>query len=125
MAGEANGVFFELGSLAFERHPPEGVTSVLAVGYSPVKLVFAGGSAFVGVLLSDFLDGTAADKFKGGGASLAKLVEVVAGEVFPMLSPVVPVCLVAVIPDGIGFSGHPAEEGVCLSLTRRRRVLIT
>ena len=110
VAGEADGAALACSSATLEWYPSEGVAVVLAVGYAPAEPVFAGGFSFVGVLLADFLDGAAADMAEGSAASLAELVEVEAGEVLFVLSVVVSVCLVAVVPDGVGLSSHLVEQ---------------
>ena len=61
--------------------------------------------------MSYFLDGAAADKVEGRAASGTEFVEVETGQVLSVLSPVVPACLVAVVPDGVDFCGHTAQEG--------------
>ena len=63
-----------------------------------------------GVVLADFLDGAVANEVEGRAASRTECVEVEAGQMPPVLSPVVPVRLVAVVPDGVDFSGHATQE---------------
>ena len=62
-------------------------------------------------MLADFLDGAVADEVEGRAASRTECVEVKAGQVSSVFSPVVSVRLVAVVPDGVDFSGHAAEYG--------------
>ena len=52
-----------------------------------------------------------ADEVKGGTASSAEPVEVETGQAASALSPVVLVGLVAVVPDGVDFPSHAAQEG--------------
>ena len=116
VAGKANGAFLERGGAAFERYPAQGVVAALAVWGPPPEPPFPGSFSFAGVMLADFLDGAATDEAEGSAASGTESVEVVAGEVFAVLSPVVHIGLVAVVPDSVDFSGHATQEGDVLVL---------
>ena len=111
MAGKANGAVLEGGCAALEGYPPEGVVAALAVGDTPPEPGPARSFSFAGVVLADFLDGAVANEVEGSAASRTELVEVETGQVPPVFSPVVLVGLIAVVPDGVGFSGHATQEG--------------
>ena len=90
-------------------HPRE-LVAAFSVGDAPPEPGPARSSSFAGVVLADLLDGAVADEAEGRAASRTELVEVETGQVPPVLSPVVPASLVAVVPDGVGFFGHEAQK---------------